>query len=48
LHVLVVDDDLALLVNAWWEPLSFSVAWDGSAHFVVESDSCQPERRGRS
>ena len=23
-----VDDDLALLINAWWEPLTFAVSWD--------------------
>jgi glycogen operon protein len=39
-----VDDDVALLINAWWEPLAFAVQWDG----VVESDSYQPERRGRA
>jgi hypothetical protein len=39
-----VDDDLALLINAWWEPLTFAVRWN----CVVESDSYQPERRGRA
>ena len=42
-----VDDDLALLINAWWEPLTFSADWDGPGEFTVESDSYQPERRNR-
>ena len=42
-----VDDDLALLINAWWEPLTFSTTWDGPGDFTVESDSYQPERRNR-
>ncbi len=44
---LLVDDDLALLINAWWEPLTFATSWDGAQEFAVESDSYQPERRGR-
>ena len=46
-HVLIVDDDLALLINAWWEPLEFSVNWPGIGEFTIESDSYQPARRGR-
>jgi glycogen operon protein len=42
-----VDDDLALLINAWWEPLTFAVNWTGPGEFTVESDSYQPERRHR-
>ena len=42
-----IDDDLALLINAWWEPLAFSANWDGANTLTVESDSFQPERRGR-
>ncbi len=42
-----VDDDLALLINAWWEPLTFAANWDGAGEFTVESDSYQPERRNR-
>jgi glycogen operon protein len=44
---LLVDDDLALLINAWWEPLTFATSWDGAKELAVESDSYQPERRGR-
>ncbi len=43
----LIDDDLALLINAWWEPLTFSVTWDGSHPVSVESDSYEPGRRGR-
>ncbi|MGS0684381.1 glycogen debranching protein GlgX [Nakamurella sp. GG22] len=43
----LMDDTIALLINGWWEPLTFSVDWDGDRTFTVESDSCQPERRGR-
>ena len=35
----LVDDDLALLINAWWEPLTFAASWDGAQEFAVESDS---------
>ena len=42
-----VDDDLALLINAWWEPLTFTAKWDGAGEFTIESDSYQPERRHR-
>ena len=44
----LLDDDLALLINAWWEPLDFSLDWDGVDTFVVESDSYDPGRRGQS
>jgi glycogen operon protein len=43
---LLLDDDLALLVNAWWETLTFAVEWDGATTFEVESDSYSPDRRG--
>ena len=41
----LIDDDLALLISSWWEPLTFTLTWDGNQHFTVESDSYQPERR---
>jgi len=44
----LVDDDLALLVNAWWEPLTFALEWHGADQFAVESDSYEPGRRGRT
>ncbi len=42
----LLDDDLALLINAWWEPLMFAVDWSPASHFTVESDSYEPARRG--
>jgi glycogen operon protein len=42
----LLDDDLAILLNAWWEPLPFALDWDGAARFEVESDSYRPERGG--
>ncbi len=44
----LLDDDLAVLVNAWWEPLTFRLSFGGTGAFVVESDSADPERRGSS
>jgi len=44
----LVDDDLALLISAWWEPLTFAARWDGQQHYTVESDSFDPTRRGLS
>ena len=35
----LVDDDLALLINGWWEPLTFALDWDGGSEFTIESDS---------
>jgi isoamylase len=42
----MLDDDIAVLFNAWWEPLVFALEWNGAAAFVVESDSDQPDRKG--
>ncbi|MET0862895.1 MAG: glycogen debranching protein GlgX [Nakamurella sp.] len=42
----LVDDDLALLINGWWEPLTFSTSWDGVQQVVIESDSYDPDRSG--
>lgn len=48
----LVDDDLALLINGWWEPLTFSTGWSFPAtgasqqEFTVESDSYDPARLG--
>jgi len=44
---LLVDDDFAVLINAWWEPLTFATGWFGGQDFIIESDSYEPERRGR-
>jgi len=45
----LVDDDLVLLINGWWEPLTFSTGWpfstEASAQLIVESDSYDPARR---
>jgi glycogen operon protein len=42
----LADDDLAVLVNAWWEPETFSLGWAGGAPAVIESDSYDPNRSG--
>ena len=42
----MLDDDLAVLVNAWWEPLDFAVPWTGDDHWTIASDSYQPVNRG--
>jgi len=42
----MLDDDLAILLNAWWDPISFSVQWAGGRPVVVESDSYDPARAG--
>ena len=44
----MLDDDLALLINAWWEPLDFALGWAGSEQFTIESDSYYPTRRGQT
>ncbi len=44
----LLDDDLALLINSWWEPIDFALDWDGSQTFMVESDSYDPSRKGDS
>jgi len=41
----MLDDDLAMLVNAWWEPLDFAVPW-AEGRWTVASDSFDPERAG--
>jgi isoamylase len=43
----MVDDDLAVLINAWWEPETFTLPWPGGAPAVIESDSDDPSRAGR-
>ena len=40
----MVDDDLAVLINAWWEPETFTLPWPGGAPAVIESDSDDPSR----
>ncbi len=40
----LVDDDLLLLVNAWWEPLGFTVPVAGS--WAVVCDTHTPSRSG--
>ena len=42
----MLDDDLVVLINAWWEPLVFAVNWDADATYEVESDSDEPAHRG--
>ena len=41
----MLDDDLAVLINAWWEPETFVPTWAGGPT-VIESDSHDPERAG--
>ena len=41
----MVDDDFLVLINAWWEPLTFTVPADLSArHWDVVCDTYDPER----
>ena len=42
----MLDDDLAILINAWWEPETFVPTWAGGTPAVVESDSHDPGRAG--
>ena len=42
----LIGRDLAVLVNAWWEPLGFTLDWDGARTFTIESDSYSPTRGG--
>jgi isoamylase len=47
----LVDDDLVLLINGWWEPLTFATGWAlgepaTGGKFTIESDSYDPSRRG--
>jgi len=54
----MLDDDLAVLVNAWWEPLDFVLPDAGGAtgglageaagggSWTVQSDSYEPANRG--
>ncbi|WP_420122173.1 glycogen debranching protein GlgX [Nakamurella sp.] len=41
----MLDDDLAVVINAWWEPETFALTWDAGPA-VVESDSHDPGRAG--
>ena len=41
----MLDDDLAVLVNAWWEPLDFAMPWTGDDHWTTASDSARPTHR---
>ena len=43
----MLDDDLALLLNAWWEPLDFALPWTGDDHWTTASDSAQTTHRGQ-
>jgi glycogen operon protein len=45
----LIDDDFLVLVNAWWEPLTFSVP-DGVARqpWEIVCDSFDPARTGRA
>ncbi|WP_345800053.1 glycogen debranching protein GlgX [Microbacterium sp. AZCO] len=40
----LVDVDVAMLLNAWWEPLDFALPWADAV--TVESDSFEPARAG--
>ena len=42
----MVDDDFFVLINAWWEPLTFTVPADLSARqWSVVCDTHDPERK---
>jgi glycogen operon protein len=40
---LLIDSDVALLVNAWWEPLTFSLPWAEGAWWL-DLDTYDPQR----
>ena len=40
------DDDLAIVVNAWWEPVDVAMVWAQGRGVTVESDSFEPSRAG--
>jgi len=42
----MLDDDLAIALNAWWEPVSFALDPAAGAPVVIESDSFDPSRAG--
>ena len=42
----MLDDDLAVLINAWWEPVTFQLGWANGTPSVIESDSYDPSRSG--
>jgi isoamylase len=45
----MVDDDFLVFVNAWWEPLSFSVPGSFALHpWEIVCDSFDPARTGRA
>ena len=41
-----LDDDLLILVNGWWEPVTCTLGRAGGAPVVIESDSFDPSRAG--
>jgi isoamylase len=42
----MVDDDFFVLLNAWWEPLTFTVPDDlESRHWDIACDSFDPARK---
>ena len=40
---LLVDSDVALLVNGWWEPLTFALPWADGAWWL-DLDTHDPHR----
>jgi glycogen operon protein len=45
----LIDDDFLLLVNAWWEPLTFAVPSSFALHsWDIVCDSFDPARTGRT
>ena len=45
----LVDDDFLVFVNAWWEPLTFSVPGSFALHrWEIVCDSFDPARTGRA
>jgi isoamylase len=44
----MVDNDFLILVNAWWEPLTFAVPGAFALHnWEIVSDSFDPTRNGQ-
>jgi isoamylase len=45
----LIDDDFLVFVNAWWEPLTFSVPGSFALHnWEIVCDSFDPKRNGRA
>jgi isoamylase len=45
----MIDDDFLMLINSWWQPLTFTVPADLSArHWHIVCDTFDPSRTGNA